>query len=279
MPSFSEEVETRKQEMLRILESIEVENLRQEGVTIKIGSKLFKFNGLEELSEEDTEEKIRNEFREKLNSQQQRIREKINAKINQLLVMHQRKSSELQRKEAELERKYSQSAKMPDISWTHLAQGLSVVKGNENDELVWSYRGVYRPKTLDHKPIPERLVNRMTKNILIVVRTKGKTVSSVNTFQQSSVGSLEHFPHYHQTTGGDCWGRWNHPTRWENPNNIIQICKHAEAILENVNSGSVAKRSPNGLPRMETLTKHVNENRNGLVVQDNNNDDEDVWSV
>lgn len=278
MSSFENEVEERKTEMLRILESIDVNKIRQDGVTINICGKLFKFNGLEELSEENTEERIRKEYREKLNDQQQRIREKINAKVNQLLVMHQRKSAELKRKEKELEQKYKNSAKMPDITWQHFSQGLSVAKGTSNDELIWSYFGVYNPKTLDFKAIPQRLVNRMKQPIIIVVKTKGRIVNKVETYKRQGV-SMNYFPHYHQAKP-DCWGKWKHDSTWNTPDDILRIAKNAQAVLENINTGSAADRSPEGLPRMDTLKKHVRENPNARIVRgEEDTDDDDVWSV
>jgi sensor domain CHASE-containing protein len=87
------------------------------------------------IQDESIEERLRKEFKEKLNVQQQRIRDKINSKINQLLLMHQNKQQELDRKEQQMKKKYSEAAMMPDITEAHMLKGLSVVKGSSNDEI------------------------------------------------------------------------------------------------------------------------------------------------
>ena len=279
--SFEDQVKNQQTEMDQILSLIDVENVKSEGMVLSIGGKHIKFTGVE-ISEDDIEAKIRREFKDKLNAQQQRIREKINTKVNQLLTMHRQKTEEMARKEAELERKYQNSAKMPDITHTHLIKGLSVVKGSTNDELKWVFRGVYNPKFLDHKPLPQRLVNRMKKNIIILIVTKANNITQVSTREiQNNVlnHDLEYFDHYHQNSP-DCWGQWTKPNLWSTPDDIIKAAKDAEAVLQNVNSGSVAKRNPGGLPRLDTLKRNTEdvEPYDRSDIQ-SGNEEVDVWST
>lgn len=293
--TFDTEVKTRHKEMLDELESISVEDLKSEGVSLTFGGKTFKLTDLEIIKEETVEEKLRKEFKEKLNSQQQRIRDKINEKINQLLVMHQNKQQELDRKEKAMKLKYSSVAMMPEITENHMLRGLSVVKGNTRDGLLWIYRGIYNPRFLivysdnnskQRKPLPSRLVNRMKKNILLLIKTKGKNITSVDTHVNSNSGdrTLPRLNHYHQTGTSDCWGSWTHQQTWETPDDIMQCAKDAEAVLETINSGSYANRGPSGLPRSATLEKAVKDIEHDdtptTVERAGGNDiEDDVWQT
>lgn len=160
--TFDNEVKNRHNEMISDLESINVDDLKTQGVTLSFGGKTFKFTDLEVTDNNDVEEKIRLEFKQKLNEQQQRIRDKINQKINQLLMLHQNKQQEMERKEKRLKQQLEEAALMPDIKSSHMLKGLSVFKGNSNEELLWVYRATYNPRFIllstDHgkekKPIP-----------------------------------------------------------------------------------------------------------------------------
>jgi len=297
---FSTEVKSRHDQMISELESINLDDLKAEGLKISLGGKTFTFKDVEVVADESVEDRIRNEFKDKLNTQQQRIREKINAKINQLLVMHQQKQREMDRQAEQLKKKFAESAMMPDLDESHLARGLSVVKGSSNNSLVWVYRATYNPRFIIHypgntvregnkvkKPIPTRLVNRMKQDMLILIKTKNNNVTSVAT---RTLKRMSPFPHYHQQTTQDCWGNWTYPKSWRTPNDIIQIAKAAEAILETINQGSLAERSPNGLPRVNTIIKAVEDinpidekiiketSGRDLRRRNDSNDDEDIWS-
>ncbi len=300
--TFENEVESRHKEMIDELESISVDNLKAEGVTLSFGGKSFKFKDLEIIEDETLEQKIKKEFKDKLNTQQAKIREKINAKINQLLLMHQQKTTELERKEQQMKRKYADAAMMPDITENHMLKGLSVVKGAMNDELTWVYRAVYNPRFIviyedgsaysgskkKRKPIPARFVNRLRKDILIIVKTKKDKVTGVATKKikkdENARGrELPAFSHYHQTGSGDCWGSWTYANSWKTADDILKIAKDAEAVLETINQGSIANRGPSGLPRLATLTnavEDVDEVAATTVEREGGNDDEDdVWQA
>ncbi len=296
--TFTQEVEDRHTEMLNDLESISIEDLKSDGVSLSFGGKTFKFSDLEIIQDETLEEKLRKEFKEKLNSQQQRIRDKINSKINQLLLMHQNKQQELDRKEKAMRKKYTDAAMMPEITEAHMLKGLSVVKGSTNDELTWVYRAIYNPRFIviynnglgtaydgsrkQRKAIPSRLVTRMKKPILLIIKTKGNKITGVATKETIATGDmLPAFPHYHQTGNGDCWGSWSHDKSWKNPNDILKTAKDAEAVLETINQGSIASRGPSGLPRIQTLLDAV-EKLSAIKAQTNedaNLSEDDVWQA
>ena len=287
--SFKDEINDRKKELIDTLESITLEEMETSGLSLNLGGKTFRFKDFEVIEDENLEDKIRTEFRAKLNSQQQRIREKINTKINQLLTIHQQKQNEFDRKERSLQAKYNNAAMMPDVTYDHAKKGLMVIKGSDSnhDELHWLLRGRYQVKFLKKsrakkaKAIKRDLRSRMIKDIIVKVKTKGSSILGVTTHSPNSTMSA--FPHYHQMTSSDCWGSWKHPKSWSSPDDIIKCAKDALAVLETINEGSVAKDNPDGLPRIETV-------KNGLTdmnidfedaVKGNVDDktEEDVWST
>ena len=285
--TFEEQVEQRHNEMIADLESISVDKLQSEGVSLSFGGKTFKFKDLEIIENESLEDKIRLEFRDKLNNQQTKIREKINAKINQLLLMHQQKQDELTRKEQNLKNKYKNTAMMPSISRDHFRKGLSVVKGTNHGELEWLFRANYKPKFMviyedgsaysgskkQRYAIPTRSVNRLERPIVLQIITKGDQITSIKTLDPETMSD---FSHYHT----NCWGRWESwkNKRWSTSNDILAIMKEAEGVLETINQGSLATRAPSDMPKFATLLKDV-EKYDKKQTTSINKDDEDVWEA
>ena len=261
--SFEEEVQAKKQEMVELLESITPDDVNSNGLSLTFAGKTFQFKELEIVESDDLENKLRAEFREKLNSQQQRIREKINTKVNQLLTMHQQKQNEFERKERQLQAKYNNAAMMPDITYNHAKKGLMVVRNEgKNDELLWLFRGRYQCKFFlksrakKPKAINKNLRRRLVKDIIIRVRTKGSQVMEVTTHNPDA--EMSPFWHYHKMSStSDCWGSWTRPNSWSTPDDIILCAKDALAVLETINEGSVAKDSPSGLPTLETVKDNL----------------------
>lgn len=293
--TFDVEVKKKHDEMLADIESISADNIKSEGVILSFGGKAFKFTDLEIIENDSLEDRIRNELREQLNNQQGRIREKINSKINQLLLIHQQKKQEFERKEQKLKNKYSESAMMPGINEGHLVQGLSVYKGDTNNELIWSYRGLYNPRFVSYydstsskkirKPIPVRYVKRMKKEIVFLIKTKNQMVTSIITkIISDDKRRLKKFSHYHKTSSsGDCWGKWKWDPNWSTPTDIIKLAKNAEAVLEVINKSSIATENPTSLPRINTLMKviaEVEEVEASTVEREGGNDiEDDVWQA
>ena len=160
---------------------------------------------------------------------------------------------EFDRKERLLKETLDKAAPMPHVTWQHAMRGLSVVKGDGRGELVWLVKRMYRPLTVDNNAIEPAYVKKLTSHIFIAVHTHDKKVTNVST---RKIVGLEYFPHYHQSNP-DCWGNWKYPSDWETPDDILKIAGDAEAVLENINTMSIARRAPAGLPRLETLRKHV----------------------
>lgn len=290
---FEKDINEKKEEMFKILESIGIGDLENKGFNISFAGKTFRFSDVEIIDDGNIEKIVREEYKGKLNQQQQNIREKLNNKINQLLLIHQTKQHELDKKEDDLKRKYSQAAMMPDINEQHACKGLSVVKGSSNDEICWIYRGIYNPRFIIYKddaigrkvkkPLPKRLLTRMKQNILICIYTKGNNVIRVSTKNMinSNKRTLTSFSHYHQTGSDDCWGNWKHDRSYKTINDILKIAKDAEAVLEVINNGSIAKRGPNGLPRISTILKNVEKTKPESKATTNEifEEDQDIWQA
>lgn len=288
--SFEEEVQERQDEMLEVLESITLDDIKTSGLSLNFAGKTFRFSDMEMIDDEDLEDKIRGEFREKLNAQQQRIRDKINTKINQLLTMHQQKQNELERKERQLQERYNNAAMMPDITYTHAKKGLMVVKNEGvHDELLWLFRGKYQAKFFKKsrarkaKAIDSTLRRRLVKDIIIKIRTKGSQITDITTHNPDA--SMSPFWHYHKmSTDQDCWGQWQKPTNWSTPDDIIFCAKDALAVLETINEGSIATSEPAGLPKKDTVANHLT-----TITKDfkdkldgrkkSKTEDEDVWDT
>jgi hypothetical protein len=291
MPSetFEDQVQERKNEMIEVLEAITLDDIKARGLSLNFAGKTFKFQDVEVIDDEDLEEKIRGEFRAKLNNQQQRIRDKINTKINQLLTMHQQKQNELERKERQLQERYNNAAMMPDITYDHAKKGLMVVKNEgRHDELLWLFRGKYmvkfflKSRARKAKPIEKTIRKRLIKDIILRIKTKGSQIIEVSTHNPDA--NMSPFWHYHKMSSeSDCWGSWSHPRNWSTPEDVILCAKDALAVLETINEGSVAKDNPRGLPRLETVKGHLStmnvEFEDAIAGDPADIDDVDVWST
>jgi hypothetical protein len=239
-------------EMFEDLDGINVDDIQTDGITIRSGNKLIKLQvALEEPV--TVEEEVREEFRQKLATKLQEIKNRLNTKVTEMVEMTSRIRIEAERKEMELKEKIRQAKPMPEISWRDAKHGISVVKGRGRDELIWLVRAVYAPKFIDRKPITPSYAKKLMTSIVICIKTSGKKITEVST---RKLHGLDYFKHYHQNSP-DCWGNWSYPHEWKNVADLIRVARDAEAVLENVNTGSIADSTPRGLPRRRTLEKHL----------------------
>jgi len=272
--------------MFDCLDTADVDSIVSDGLTIRIGEKVLKLNLVSQRRIDEVDE-IKDELRSKLNDQQKIIKQKINDKISEITEYHHQMKREYTRKEKELKDILAKSAPMPEIYHNHAQAGLSVVKGSNKNELIWLVQGVYWPKYYDSKPIDPKFSKKMISNVVFMISTNNKTVTGVST--RKPIG-LDYFSHYHQSQP-DCWGKWKYSTRWEKPDDIIRIAREAEAVLENVNSGSIAESNPRGLPRQNTLKRHLIEDKDAKVgtlnqptrrsgiTESIRSNDREVWSL
>ena len=269
------------------LDEVNIDSIKTDGMSLRVGNKLVTFKSVEE-NPITVEDEIRNELREKINSQQKVIRDKINAKISEMIEYFNQIKREYRRKEQKLEQTLANSVSMPEVTIDHAQRGLSVLKGDRG-EVIWLVQGIYWPKYLDSKPIEKKFSKKMISNIIFMIRTRGNTVVDVSTRQP--IG-LDYFEHYHQSRP-DCWGKWKYTKKFESPNDIIKIARDAESVLENINTGSIANSTPRGLPRQTTVAKHVtskydSNDKLGVLNQQVRrsgidlgvrSDDRDIWSL
>lgn len=276
-------------EMLRDIEGVSVDDINLNGFTIRNGNKILKLEvtGIEDVT---MDQEIREEFRLKLGEKLASIKDRLNQKITEVVQYTTQIRMEAERKERELEEKLRRAHPMPDVFMDQAKKGLSVVKGSSRNELIWLVQGIYWPKTIDNKPIEPKYSKKLLTNITFMIKTQGDVIKKVSTRQP--IG-LEYFEHYHQQRP-DCWGKWHPQNRFNTPDDIIRIAREAEAVLENVNSNSLARRDPRGLPRFSTLKRHLIPSKKVKPTEDSmlsqatrrsgistemRSADEDVWSL
>jgi len=287
MEDIAERAERDKNIMFDCLDSVDIDKIQSDGLSIRVGDKVLKLNVVSQTEIPEVFE-IKEEFRQKLNEQQRLIKQKINDKINEITEYHHSMRMEYRRKEKELKDILARSCPMPDITYNHAQQGLSVVKGDGADRLIWLVQGVYWPKTIDQKQIDPKFSKKMISNVVFMIETSKEIVTSVST--RKPIG-LDYFSHYHQSRP-DCWGKWKSQSSWKTPNDIIKIAREAEAVLENINTGSIADQNPRGLPRKSTLGRHIVESkksqnmgalnqttRRSGITTDVRREDGEVWSL
>ena len=61
--NFADEVQSRHKEMLDELETISIDDLKSDGVSLSFGGKTFKFTELEIIQDESLEDKLKKEYR------------------------------------------------------------------------------------------------------------------------------------------------------------------------------------------------------------------------
>ena len=239
--------------MFEQLESIDVNAIKTEGVTMRIGDRILRLV-VDEESPPAIEDQVREEFREKLAEKLQLIKENINTKVSEMSEFVNALRREYEVKERDLERKMSNIEAMPpDMTLTHAYKGLSICKGEYRNELYYLVQGLYWPKYVDRRAIEPLYTKKMISHIVILFRTEGNTIKEVST--RKPIG-FDYFDHYHQAKP-DCWGKWHYPKKFRGCDDIIKIAQEAQIVLENVNIGSIANRNPRGLPRKDTLVRHL----------------------
>lgn len=239
--------------MFEQLDSVDVDAIRTDGVTMRIGDKILRLV-VDEDSPPVIEEQVREEFRNKLAEKLQLIKENINAKISEMSEFVNTLRREYESKERELQKRIdSVQAFPPEMNYNYLRQGLSVCKGDYRNEVYYIVNGLYWPKYVDRQAIEPSYTKKMISHIVLLFRTEGNKIKELSTRKPFG---LDYFAHYHQAKP-DCWGKWKYPTTFSSCDDIIKIAQEAQIVLENINVGSIANRTPRGLPRKETLMRHL----------------------
>ena len=251
------QVDELKQSMETSLDEISIDEVKTEGMTIRIGGRVVKLEITDEVSL--PEDDIRTEYSAKLTEKLQQIKGVLNEKMSEMTYMVEQNRMDFEEKERQLQVRLSSANIMPEITYEHAKAGLSVVKqhyrSDASDVLTWLYQGVFWPKYVDGNPIDPKYAKRMISPVTLEIVTEKDRV--IRVVVRKTIG-LAKFEHYHSMdSGSDCWGQWDHGKRWNSADDILQLARDAMAVLENVNTASPGNRSPNGLPRISTLEQHV----------------------
>ena len=235
-----------------ILKTVDMKDVALDQITVRMGGRMLKFTKISD-DEIPLEQEIRREYNTKLSAKLSDISTHIHNKINEAMRTIAAQKEEFERKERLLQDKLAKAAPMPDVFSDHARKGLSIFKGDRAGEIKWLVRRTYWPKFVDRKPIDPDFIKKFITPIYVLIVTSGNKVTGVST---RKLAGLDAFEHYHQAHP-DCWGQWKWPTEWKTPDDIIQIADQAEAVLENVNRGSIARQDPMGLPKIDTLMRHL----------------------
>ena len=251
--SVSEKLKDYNDSMMLTVDTLKVDDIATTNVSLRLGNKIYNLIPSQD-QEILPEDQIKKELEDKLTIKRNNIRDVIKNKMAEVSAIVSSIQEEYDRKERLLKDTMSKAVPMPEITWEHAKKGLSIVKGRNRGELIWLAKRTYNPKFVDHKNIEPLYVKKLITPIYLKIVTQDDKVLSVTSHY---VHSLELFSHYHQTGSGDCWGNWRRPDTWKTIEDILRVADDATAVMENINTMSIAKRSPALLPRLETLRRHV----------------------
>lgn len=274
------------EEAFATLDTVKVDDVTLKGVTMRIGDKVLKLQVVQ-TTPIDVVEEIKAEYKTALNKRLESIKGVIHQKVTDMTNSVSQIREEMEKKEEELKKRLDRAQIMPPLTMEHMQKGLSVAPGARKNEIIWFVRSVYWPKFIDRKPIEPKYAKKLITPMVIQITTEGDQVKMVST--KTMIG-LRDFSHYHQANP-DCWGRWVWARKFKTPDDIIALAREAEGVLENINSGSIAKRNPVGLPTFQVLQRHLMKEKGPLKVEvDESNartgvsprtdiDQEDAWST
>ncbi len=294
--NFQEDMEKKKEESLNLFEelkrSVENENegKREETITLRIGGKIVRFEVAEEqkIPEEEVEEEIKQKYQEKL----EKIRDTLNEKVSEIYSTWESYKEELEEKEKQLKERLESSNVMPEITFKHAKEGLSVVKGQGNQVYHWLYRTVYWPKYLNRVPLNPSFTKKLITPVIIMITTEKEYISNITV---RKINNLDKFQHYHSVgDSSDCWGEtWKWNRQWNTPDDIIKLGKEATSILEEINEYSLGRSNPVNLPRFNTVKNNTDPEadwselkmkkedlRQGISTEEHHNETRDVsWTL
>jgi hypothetical protein len=250
--SLNSRAQAALKDMFNEIDSVNIDEIKLDGITIRAGSKLVR---LEVVHEEviEVEDEIREEYRIKLRGKLQEIKTRLTDKINDVMAMTSRVRAEAEAKERELNEKIRTIKAMPEITWDQAKAGVSIVQGERRDEICYLIRGIYYPQFVNERPLDPTYAKKLISPIIFFFKTVGDKITEFSTRKPQN---LTYFPHYHQQNP-DCWGEFKYDRRFKNINDLIKIKNDAEAVLQNVNTNSIASSNPRGLPRKATLLRHI----------------------
>lgn len=253
--SFEEEVE---------LSSLD--NIKAEGISIRVGGQIVKFVA-DEVQDIPVVDEIRNEMTEKYDAEVAKLQSSVEQLKGSLKQQVSDRNHELDKREKELQRKLRENVSLPTIIEDQMKSGLSVARRKSNrGGYVWSFICVYAPKYVNEKIIDPNFAKRLMTPIRILVYTDDNWKSSE--VRLVKLINCEKFEHYHLSGSSDCWGEFKQSgTLVDTPDKALAFYKTIQTVLETVNQMSIGTSSPKGLSRFTTIEKHLLKDRPDLPKQ------------
>lgn len=256
---------------------IDIEKIKHEGVSLRIGNQLVNFTFSSEKDLTPADEVVK-DLQDKFDKQVADVKENFEKQKSQLKFIHDKKVKELEKLRDDLKDKLNDINIMPDITYDHFRRGLTICKDGPN--MVWLYRCEYKARYLNNYLIKEDFVKKkLTKPVIVELKTNQNSVVSLKVLNID--GSK--FVHYHSFSNrDDCWGNWKfNSKRIETPDDAIILCDEAINVLSVINELSIANRAPRGLPRLPTIRKYLADatavNEDGEVIRQRNV--RNVWNI
>jgi len=135
------------------LESFDIDDVKTNGFTIRAGSKILKFKISEESDLSSIEDEIREEYKTKIKEKLNIIKDKVSEKMIEMSNFVNQLKIEYESKEERLKRKLNEAVIMPNVGLDHAREGLSIIKGQRENEIIWLVNGIYWPKFVNNRPI------------------------------------------------------------------------------------------------------------------------------
>ena len=277
----------------QVLEHQDVSDIQAEGITVRCGNKVLKLQVTDETVIDDADS-IRRELEDQFKSKYEKLVSDFENYKTSMKHTLDTEKSRVERKLQQMEREREQISQLPNLSYEHHVNGLSVSLGLDGRTLVWHYKTIYAPKRVNNRQIEPAFCKRLITPVVMEITTNGNK-KVTNLVVRKIIGG-EKFDHYHSMgDSSDCWGEFDFSgLPAEDADQVINICKEASFILETINEFSLAKRNPSGLSRFDTIKRHLlpeNESeqedvkitnprhRRSGVVENPNDFVENVWST
>jgi hypothetical protein len=246
-------IDTLKGEIFEKLGVTEANDIVTNGVSIRIGNKIYTLKQVAGSTDIPIEAEIRAEYETKFMSRLSEIGKFVNEKMSGIHTLVTSIKGELDRREVELKRRMENLPfPMPTISTQETRRGLSIMKNPDNEnEIFWIIPAWYGPKWVDDRKIKTSYISKLVRPMRIFICTNRE--NKITGLSTRKMTNLEFFSHYHQVRP-DCWGNWKWSSeKFAGPADAIRIADIAIGIIDKVNTSSIGNRSPEDLPSITTL--------------------------
>lgn len=232
--------------------------IKTKGISLRVGNKIVKFAHLEDeliTLEDEIVKDYHKAYQQKIDF----LNTELKQQSDEYKFMYDKKMKEINNLKHELSEQLRNSNLMPDITYEHFQQGLSITKNHPDysgPNIVWAYQGNYHVKYLNRDRIdPAYSIKKLNKPVIIEIVSSGFNILSVKVLNIDKTK----FIHYHSFShGADCWGNWLYGSiEAKTPDDIITIAKKSLDVLSVLNEMSIANRTPRGLPRLPTIRKNL----------------------